>query len=162
MLDEFLKIFLLCFIFVSFALGNTTIRTSLCISFCVGDCKGCQSPAKTRNNGQNMFPGDSSFGAFDLMDEWSGGDSFTRTFHLSRDGSCQKPTDQFTLPFGACVGPFGKPRPWGNFSLITTNEPVSQWERMKFVGSRGNDHGQDLKFAAKSSALNDQARARCL
>ena len=55
-----------------------------------------------------------------------------RTFYESEDGSCAgrgedsasavpQPVDgddSFVIPFDACVGPFGPPRPWGKFTLL--------------------------------------------
>ena len=39
-----------------------------------------------------------------------------REFFASTNGTCTgAPTDTFDLPLGVCVGPFGKPRPWGVF-----------------------------------------------
>jgi hypothetical protein len=40
----------------------------------------------------------------------------TREFFATKNGTCLgEPTDSFDLPLGVCVGPFGKPRPWGVF-----------------------------------------------
>ena len=33
-------------------------------------------------------------------------------------GTCGAETDHFDVPLDQCVGPFGKPRPWGEFSLV--------------------------------------------
>jgi len=44
--------------------------------------------------------------------------SFKRTLFRSKDSSCREPTDEFdTLPLNECIGPFGKPRPWGRFEI---------------------------------------------
>jgi hypothetical protein len=60
---------------------------------------------------------------------------FRRTFFTSTDGSCNNQIDKmneedgdtskangdsFILPFDACVGPFGPPRPWGWFELVSS------------------------------------------
>ena len=34
-------------------------------------------------------------------------------------------TSSFTLPLGECVGPFGKPRPWGSFTCAANNVPAA-------------------------------------
>lgn len=40
-----------------------------------------------------------------------------REFFGTTNGTCAgEPTDSFDLPLGVCVGPFGKPRPWGVFT----------------------------------------------
>jgi hypothetical protein len=60
---------------------------------------------------------------------------FRRTFFSSIDVSCNNQIDNmkaedgdtskangdsFILPFDACVGPFGPPRPWGWFELVSS------------------------------------------
>lgn len=86
--------------------------------------------------------------------------SMKRTFYKSRDGSCsntnvmrvqdvvlemrdmiryyensnfvKQEDDYFILPFDECVGPFGEPRPWGKFTLVS-----SQSDDEKMLGLEG-------------------------
>ena len=43
--------------------------------------------------------------------------TLTRAFYATKDGSCGgSATDNYDLPVDTCLGPFGKPRPWGVFT----------------------------------------------
>ena len=65
---------------------------------------------------------DPSWSEFDITDEIGDDDtsSFRRKIFETTNGTCGSTDfDSFILPVdGACVGPFGLPRPWGNFSVI--------------------------------------------
>jgi hypothetical protein len=76
-------------------------------------------------NGAQLFPNDNnSWGPYDILDariliDENDNTVFRRTFYSSQNGSCRDmPTDEYDLPLNECVGPFGKPRPWGIFSLL--------------------------------------------
>eukprot|EP00562_Extubocellulus_spinifer_P014849 CAMPEP_0178566516 /NCGR_PEP_ID=MMETSP0697-20121206/14797_1 /TAXON_ID=265572 /ORGANISM="Extubocellulus spinifer, Strain CCMP396" /LENGTH=159 /DNA_ID=CAMNT_0020200315 /DNA_START=321 /DNA_END=797 /DNA_ORIENTATION=- len=106
------------------------LQTSLCEDMaCSAECELYQTPLNKCYNGQDMFPGDPSWGEHDVLDTYSChgiGDvsissgiqerecpSFTRTFYSSKDVTCQDKTDSFdAIPLKECVGPFGDPRPW--------------------------------------------------
>jgi len=93
--------------------------TELCADFCAGsDCKVYHSPLSTCYSGQERFPNDPSWGDIDFYDEIVGGESLKRTMFASNDGTCVDETDSFSLPLHECVGPFGKPRPWGQFYVL--------------------------------------------
>jgi len=77
----------------------------------------CFSPPK-------LYPDDPAWGPSDVRDSCKAADGDSRTYSTSlvreffntTDGSCGgEPTDSYELPLGTCVGPFGKPRPWGVF-----------------------------------------------
>jgi len=45
-----------------------------------------------------------------------------RVIYSSKDGTCttdrnSPPPDSFDIPWNVCVGPFGRPRPWGTFQF---------------------------------------------
>jgi hypothetical protein len=90
---------------------------TVCKDKCSGDCKtyyisfnACFSPPM-------HWPNDPQWGAFDCRDSHNG-THFTRDFYGSQSKTCAGvPTDTFTVDLGECVGPFGKPRPWGTFTI---------------------------------------------
>jgi hypothetical protein len=42
----------------------------------------------------------------------------TRRFYASDNSTCNDLIDTYELPLDECLGPFGKPHPWGRFSLV--------------------------------------------
>eukprot|EP00565_Helicotheca_tamesis_P008577 CAMPEP_0185728774 /NCGR_PEP_ID=MMETSP1171-20130828/4161_1 /TAXON_ID=374046 /ORGANISM="Helicotheca tamensis, Strain CCMP826" /LENGTH=168 /DNA_ID=CAMNT_0028397517 /DNA_START=67 /DNA_END=573 /DNA_ORIENTATION=+ len=114
------------------AMTGGRLRTTLCADKCKSDCKTYVTPLNECYNGLIMFPDDESWGQFDIMDVTMTdytmpGQQFQRNFYETTDGSCGEaaggqipgvPTDDFTLPFGECVGPFGAPRPWGTMNTL--------------------------------------------
>ncbi len=92
----------------------TTLNMTVCSVECHSDCKtyltafDCYSPAK-------LFPRDPQWGTTDVKDVFINEKLFHRYFYSSSDGSCIRQTDVYELPFDECVGPFGPPRPWGEF-----------------------------------------------
>jgi hypothetical protein len=101
------------------------ISTELCHNFCIFLKKTCvryNTPVAICYNGQSLFPNDPSWGGFDVKDDVLDDHSFSRKFYNSEDGTCREQTDEFTLPFNECIGPFGQPRPWGTFTLIRTDD----------------------------------------
>ena len=96
-----------------------------------------QTPLWECYNGQELFPGDNSWGAFDIMDIPMGNSkdvaSFQRNFFASQNGTCLgDPTDRFVLPTHACVGPFGPPRPWGNFTFVAVVDVISSFSKENY------------------------------
>lgn len=99
------------------------LNSTLCDGHCVEECISYLTPLNQQcYNGQALFPNDSSWGDFDIQDTaaWDNADpqNFERRFYATKDGSCQGvATDFYVLPLHECLGPFGKPRPWGSFSF---------------------------------------------
>jgi hypothetical protein len=101
------------------------LNSTLCEGRCVDGCKSYVTPLNQCFNGQSLFPDDPSWGVYDISDIVLSSDllnesaSFSRQFFGSKDGNCTGgPTDSFILPIYECVGPFGAPRPWGEFSFL--------------------------------------------
>lgn len=95
--------------------GREMENMTVCTGHCVGDCKTygipighCFSPAK-------LFPGDTQWGTDDVLDTCNR-THLTRSFYNSSNGLCIGRNSGFDLPLLECIGPFGKPRPWGEFS----------------------------------------------
>jgi hypothetical protein len=100
------------------------LNSTLCKGRCVDDCKSYVTPLGQCFNGQSLFPDDPSWGLYDISDVGLSNDSFSREFFGSKDGNCTgEPTDSFILPIHECVGPFGAPRPWGDFSFVDADSP---------------------------------------
>lgn len=122
-----------------------SLQTSLCEDIeCSAECKLYETPLNKCYNGQDMFPGDPSWGKYDVLDTYlcrgivsvgtvlvagralgargvddSPCTSFTRTFYASKGSTCQDKTDSFdSVPLKECIGPFGEPKPWGLFSVV--------------------------------------------
>lgn len=108
------------------------------------DCVSYLTPVAECYNPQSLFPNGSTWGDMDVLDQLVENaenknyddennrrtpEFFTRTlFGRSTHGTCiASPTNDdeiFTLPLrNVCVGPFGKPRPWGEFALLV--EPTN-------------------------------------
>jgi hypothetical protein len=116
----------------------TTIRripnflaTELCSSFCTGKCCTYQTPIHTCFNGMTLFNHSVDWGTMDILDTISrleGDDDdppiyfLTRQFYESNTSMCQELFDTYELPLNECVGPFGKPHPWGRFTLVNDNK----------------------------------------
>lgn len=98
------------------------LNMTLCKDFCEHGCKSYRTPLGECFNPQTMFPGDSSWGESDVMDDNVAFTrrhvTFHRTFYSSDDATCTGTPDRETLPLYECIGPFGSPRPWGTFVLI--------------------------------------------
>lgn len=118
-----LLVIFLIFLPIARCASNEVIFTELCDGFCEGDCVHYETPVGACYNGQALFPDDPSWGDSDVHDEIIVDESLLiRVFYQSQDGSCQEPTDEYSLPLDACLGPFGKPRPWGKFTLASNHE----------------------------------------
>ena len=56
------------------------------------------------------------WGEFDVIDACDiATGMLSRTFYNSTNGTCIDRTGHVSIPLNECVGPFGKPRPWGTF-----------------------------------------------
>jgi hypothetical protein len=101
-----------------------SIHTELCADKCQSDCRSYQTPLGSCYNPQILFPNDVSWADVDVFDMVLSDVEFKRSFFRTTDGSCASDaTDIFQLRVDECVGPFGKPRPWGNFSFIYDATP---------------------------------------
>lgn len=109
------------------------LRTTLCRDQCMhDDCRTFYTPLQTCYNGKQIFPKDPSWSAFDILDlaaavndgsssSCGGTTTFERFIFESTDATCRGTIqDFFVLPINECVGPFGEPRPWGNFTIVVT------------------------------------------
>ena len=90
----------------------------VCSGKCSGDCKVYRPPVGACYSPPLLWPGDVQWGAFDTLDRCNA-THLDRSFFGSTNGSCTERTDGFSLPLHTCVGPFGKPRPWGKFACPT-------------------------------------------
>lgn len=99
--------------------ANSSLVQRLCVGRCdEQDCKKYVTPVDECYSPAALFPGDEQWGAFDARDVLSPA-GFTRSFFESTDGTCtSRDGAGIDLPLGECVGPFGKPRPWGSFKLV--------------------------------------------
>ena len=84
------------------------------IGKCASDCKTYRPPLGRCYSPPLLFPADPQWGSSDVLDTCNS-THLRRSFYASADGSCKRKTGGFDLPLGVCVGPFGKPRPWGSF-----------------------------------------------
>ena len=101
-----------------------SLFTVLCADHCQSSCMSYQTPLQHCYNPLALFPNDSSWDEFDVFDLVLNELEFTRSFFGTVNGSCSgDPTDVFRLRVSECVGPFGKPRPWGNFTFVNDATP---------------------------------------
>ena len=94
-------------------------------------CKTYLTPISNCYNAKYLFPNDESWGDVDILDELHyrpemkrAPPELKRTFYTSKDGSCVGVDYSWIQPFEVCEGPFGKPRPWGKFSLVDDDDDV--------------------------------------
>ena len=91
-----------------------------------------------------LFPGDPQWGPSDIFDAYNAS-HVTRRFFSSTNGICANETSRIAIPLGECVGPFGRPRPWGQFAMPHKAEVAKDdliWKpaklNYKFVFSAAN------------------------
>jgi len=95
------------------------LETVLCVDKCISDCKAYTTTVGACYNGQQLFPEDPSWSTYDILDTLVDENTIQRSFFASANGTCgSTPTDGFSLPLNACIGPFGEPRPWGRLILL--------------------------------------------
>lgn len=103
------------------SLGETAVAPAwhegmeLCSGKCEVNCKTYRPPVGACYSPPLLWPGDTQWGRFDTLDRCNA-THLDRSFFSSLNGSCTNRTDGFSLPLHTCIGPFGKPRPWGKFS----------------------------------------------
>ena len=96
---------------------------TLCHDRCESGCKTYAVPLSKCFSPPRLWPDDPQWGSHDVRDDCINSTYFRRTFFKTSDGSCGNKSSGFELPIGACVGPFGKPRPWGVFHLNCAADP---------------------------------------
>lgn len=103
------------------------LNMTLCADRCNADCKSYITPVSECYNSGDMFPNDPSWSAgLDVLDSVIC-QRLTRTIFQTSNGSCttSDSDDRFLIPLEECVGPFGKPRPWGIFALISEQNQLA-------------------------------------
>jgi hypothetical protein len=102
-----------------------------------------ETPVNSCFNGASLFHHSVDWGDVDIYDEISPSllllsssssddhdhaspllSSFTRRFYASDNSTCNDLVDTYELPLNECLGPFGKPHPWGRFSLVVDVRPT--------------------------------------
>jgi len=99
----------------------------------LGICKIYLTPISNCYNAKFLFPNDESWSDTDILDELhyrpemkKAPPDLKRTFYTSKDGSCVGVDYSWIQPFEVCEGPFGRPRPWGKFSLVDGDDVAEQ------------------------------------
>ena len=100
------------------------LNMTLCTGKCVGDCKSYITPVSECYNSGDLFPGDPNWSGLDVLDTVIC-QTLVRTIFQTSNGTCQfsDSDDRFQIPLEECVGPFGKPRPWGTFTWAKNDAP---------------------------------------
>ena len=104
---------------------HQSLNMTICTGKCVGDCKTYITPLNKCYSSGKLFPNDPSWSGLDISDRTIFDDTMLlRTIYAhSSNGSClpskdDDDDDRFQIDLNVCVGPFGKPRPWGIFSIV--------------------------------------------
>lgn len=98
------------------------LNMTLCADKCTGmDCKTYVTPINKCYSSSLLFPNDPSWSGKDFHDELVC-ETLVRTIFDTDNSTCRDATDTFEIPMNECVGPFGKPRPWGIFISIHQQE----------------------------------------
>ena len=97
------------------------LNMTLCSDKCAGEnCKSYVTPINECYSSRLLFPNDPSWSGKDVHDAIAicQTQTLTRTIYDTDNSTCRDTVDKFRIPLNECVGPFGKPRPWGSFHLI--------------------------------------------
>lgn len=97
-----------------------SLNMTLCTGRCTGDCRSYVTPTSQCYNSGDLFPNDPSWPPnVDVFDTVIC-QTLVRTIFHSTNRTCSHSDsdDRFQINLDECVGPFGKPRPWGSFSLL--------------------------------------------
>lgn len=97
------------------------LNATLCTDRCRSNCKTYILPSSSCYNPAQRYPADPQWGQADIYDDLINATHVNRSFFATRNGSCRHRTDGFVLPLDACIGPFGKPRPFGTITLFPVN-----------------------------------------
>jgi hypothetical protein len=106
--------------------AHATENMTLCRDRCVSDCRSYTVPLDECFSPPLLWPDDPQWGSEDVRDQCLNETHFQRSFFSSTNASCENPTGGFELPIGACIGPFGKPRPWGVFQMHCSGAALSE------------------------------------
>ena len=99
------------------ASSGWTEEMIVCAGKCTSDCRTYRPPVGRCFQPQRLWPGDEQWGDNDVLDRCDAAHGLiNRSFFASSNGTCAHRTDGFSIPHGDCVGPFGRPMPWGSFS----------------------------------------------
>lgn len=85
---------------------------------CDSGCKAYIVPLGRCYSPTQQFPADPQWGSADILDEPVNSSHLSRSFFATTNGTCQHQTDGFLLPLHECIGPFGRPRPFGTLSTV--------------------------------------------
>lgn len=101
--------------------GHTLLNMTLCLRKCETDCKSYITPTGVCYSSGALFPNDPSWSdEWDIWDDLIDDVTLHRTIFRTKNNTCYgNDTDYFEIPLGVCVGPFGKPRPWGFFQVVS-------------------------------------------
>ena len=97
------------------------LNMTLCADKCVDDnCIDYITPINECFSSTRLFPNDPSWSGKDVRDIISSQTQIlVRTIFDTENGTCYgSGNDLFRIPLNECVGPFGRPRPWGIFRII--------------------------------------------
>jgi hypothetical protein len=123
---------------------SAMLNMTLCVDECRNDCKSYITPLSRCYNPQTLFPNDPSWSPNDVSDTVICQTLTRRIYSKSSNGTCRRhddddDDDQFVIPLNECVGPFGRPRPWGTFRLVPNHgnddDPTATTTTTRFVGS---------------------------
>mmetsp|Transcript_26447 Transcript_26447/g.57957 ORF Transcript_26447/g.57957 Transcript_26447/m.57957 type:complete len:167 (+) Transcript_26447:91-591(+) len=105
--------------------GSSFLNMTLFADKCAGEnSKTYITPTNKCYSSTLLFPNDPSRSGKDVYDttivdpQTPKQTMLIRTFYDTEDGTCRGAGDVFRIPLNECVGPFGKPRPWGIFRLV--------------------------------------------
>lgn len=103
------------------------INLTLCQEKCRDNCQSYVSPSGACFSSASWFPNDPSWSdGWDILDVLHNNSAnpkepmLHRSIYPTKNGTCLgEDPDSFEIPLNQCVGPFGAPRPWGTFQLIS-------------------------------------------
>mmetsp|Transcript_12175 Transcript_12175/g.28913 ORF Transcript_12175/g.28913 Transcript_12175/m.28913 type:complete len:156 (-) Transcript_12175:121-588(-) len=97
------------------------LNMTLCTDKCNDDnCIFYITPINECFSSTVLFPNDHSWSGKDVRDNIiTQTQTLVRTIFDTKNGTCNGGgNDIFHIPLNECVGPFGRPRPWGIFHMI--------------------------------------------
>lgn len=120
------------------------LNTTLCTDKCFGECENYLTPMEQCYNGHKLFPPfqieqahgqnrSNPYGKYDIFDEVIKNSeeivvAIKRSFFESTDSACENATGSFEqIPLQVCVGPFGKPLPWGSLKIASVE--TLDWQK---------------------------------
>ena len=122
-------------------MASTLLQTTICEdTACESGCVQFITPIDDCFNGWDLFPdATESWGPYDIVDTIWNDETIERTIFRSMNSTCSSSDDDddndvLMLPLNECVGPFGKPRPWGEFKIVqqrpTNGEENDEGDKM--------------------------------